>query len=382
MSSTDRLLSQSPDTPAFVYDELAIITECKKWKALCDELKIKQLFPLKCHNLSGALRIIAKHVDGFAVSSLFESQQAREVLDNDQKIFFTSPGLREDEYEILLSMCDGFSFNSLTQWTRFKGRIPGKITCGLRINPQLSFVTDERYDPCRPHSRLGVSIEQINQILMSQPELLQGIEGVHFHTNCDSEEWSPLLRIVKHLDNQIPVLLQQSRWINLGGGYLLGDNIDLSAFREAVQLLQDKYELDVMVEPGSGLIRDTCFLVSKVIDQFISDGKHVAVLDTTVNHMPEVFEYQFSPDVLEDTHNGPHRYVLAGATCLAGDIFGEYAFSNPLEIGSKVTFSGVGAYTTVKSHMFNGVNLPTVYALTSAGELNLIKQYVYEDFRC
>jgi len=382
MTSADRLLSQSPDTPAFVYDELAIITECEKWKALCNELKIKQLFPLKCHNLSGALRIIAKHVDGFAVSSLFESQQARKILDNDQKIFFTSPGLRDDESEILLSLCDGFSFNSLSQWTRFKGKLPGQITCGLRINPQLSFVTDERYDPCRPHSRLGVSLEQINQILMSQPELLQGIEGVHFHTNCDSDEWSPLLRIVKHLDNQIPVLLQQSRWINLGGGYLLEDNTDLSDFREAVQLLQDKYELDVMIEPGSGLIRDTCFLVSQVIDQFVSDGKHVAVLDTTVNHMPEVFEYQFSPDVIGDTHNGPHHYVLAGATCLAGDIFGEYTFTNPLEIGSKVTFSGVGAYTMVKSHMFNGVNLPTVYALTSAGELTLIKQYIYEDFRC
>jgi carboxynorspermidine decarboxylase len=367
------------DTPAFICDESALATSCERVKALCRGTKITEFFPLKCHNLLGSLQIISEHVDGFAASSLFEAMLAREILGAGKKVHFTSPGLRDDELEALLSLCDGISFNSLSQWARFKYKLTGRVTCGLRINPQLSFVKDTRYNPCRPHSRLGAPLEQIKQALASQPELLQGIEGIHFHTNCDATDWSPLKKTVQHLDTHIPYLLRQCRWINLGGGYVL-DNTDLSAFREAVHLLQNKYELEVIIEPGAGIVRDTCFLVAQVVDLFESDGVQVAVLDTTVNHMPEVFEYQYSPDVVGDTNESRYCYILAGATCLAGDVFGEYAFDTPLAVGSRVTFTGVGAYTLVKSHMFNGINLPTIYALTPAGELTLKKQFKYEDF--
>lgn len=376
-----RNISTIAHTPAFIYDEAAIASNCTKLRTLSLGVKFSQLFPLKCHNLFGSLQIIAEHVDGFAASSFFEAQLAREVLGDGKKVHFTSPCLRDDELEALLSLCDGISFNSLSQWARFKEKLLGRVTCGLRINPQLSFVKDARYNPCGEHSRLGAPLEQIKNALASQPELLQGIEGIHFHTNCDSSDWWPLLNTVQHLDAHIPGLLEQCRWINLGGGYLLEENTDLSAFREAIHLLQNKYELEVIIEPGAGVVRDTCFLVAQVVDVFVSDGMQIAVLDTTVNHMPEVFEYQFSPDVVDDKSKGRYCYMLTGATCLAGDVFGEYAFDTPLEVGSKVTFTGVGAYTLVKSHMFNGVNLPAIYALTAAGVLKLQKQFDYEDFR-
>jgi carboxynorspermidine decarboxylase len=367
-------------TPAFICDEAVLSRKSALLQSVVASTNAKIYFPLKCHNLYGSLQIIAEHVQGFAASSLFEAQLAREILGEGQRVHFTSPGLRDDEIEALVSLCDGIAFNSLSQWARCKEKASGRVTCGLRVNPQLSFVKDSRYDPCRLHSRLGVPLDQLEQVLSSEPGVLAGIEGIHFHTNCDATDWSPLLKIVQHLDTHISSLLRQSRWINLGGGYLLEENTDLSGFRNAVQLLQNKYELDVIIEPGAGVVRDTCCLVAQVVDLFVSDGMQVAVLDTTVNHMPEVFEYQFSPDVVGDTTEGRHCYMLTGATCLAGDVFGEYAFDTPLEVGSKVTFTGVGAYTLVKSHMFNGINLPTVYALTASGNLKLQNQYNYEDF--
>ena len=106
----------------------------------------------------------------------------------------------------------------------------------------------------------------------------------------------------------------------------------------------------------------------------------VAVLDTTVNHMPEVFEYGYEPDVEGHSACGRFTYILAGCTCLAGDVFGEYAFHTPLDIGSRVVFTEMGAYTTVKAHMFNGVNLPSVYALRDDGLLELRRAYEYQDF--
>lgn len=381
MTDLECRFSQVTHTPAFIYDESVIVTACDRLKTLCRDAGNSRFFPLKCHSLYSSLQLIAEHVDGFAVSSLFEAQLAREILGEGKKVHFTSPGLRDDEIESLLSLCDGIAFNSLFQWARCKGNALGRVTCGLRVNPQLSFVKDPRYNPCRPHSRLGVPLDQLQQVLASEPGVLEGIEGIHFHTNCDAADWSPLLKTVQHLDTHIPRLLQQCLWINLGGGYLLQENTDLSPFRDTVQLLQSKYGLEVIIEPGTAVVRDACYLVAKVVDLFASDGMQIAVLDTTVNHMPEVFEYQFSPDVMGDTENGRHCYTLAGSTCLAGDTFGEYCFDTSLEVGSRITFTGVGAYTFVKAHMFNGVNLPAVYAFTASGALELRKQYDYEDFK-
>ena len=179
-------------------------------------------------------------------------------------------------------------------------------------------------------------------------------------------------------------MMHELEWINLGGGYLWDETTDFGPFQEAVDLLTTTYGLRVFIEPGAGVVNSAGYLVASVIDLFKSDGKTVAVLDTTVNHLPEVFEYQYEPDVVEHADDARHEYILAGCSCLAGDLFGEYSFVEPLDIGSRLTFANVGAYSLVKAHMFNGINLPKIYVLTETGELVLVKQFTYEDFtsRC
>ena len=368
------------DTPKLIVNQKAL-KEFYLNSVFLDGRKLQILFPLKCHNLFNSLKLIRNYSDGFAVSSLHEARLANELMKSDTKIHFTSPGLRHNELDNIIKLCHAISFNSLNQWNLNKQKAIGKIECALRVNPQLSYVSDRRYDPCRKHSRLGIPLDQIKVHLQNEPEMFNGIEGIHFHTNCDSEDLTPLLLTVMKLDSQIPGILQQCKWINLGGGYLFSENTNCKPLEEAVKLLQNKYSLEVIIEPGASVVRDACYLVSSVVDIINSDGKDIAVLDTTVNHMPEVFEYQYRPDILNEDEDGKHTYILEGSTCLAGDHFGEYSFKEPLEIGSQIIFTGMGAYTMVKAHMFNGINLPSVYALTEKGELVLQKEYTYEDFR-
>jgi carboxynorspermidine decarboxylase len=162
---------------------------------------------------------------------------------------------------------------------------------------------------------------------------------------------------------------------------LFDEDTDTRPLEQAISLVKEKYNLEVIIEPGATVVREACYIVSSVIDIISSNEKTIAVLDTTVNHMPEVFEYQYRPDIVEEYKNGNYSYILEGSTCLAGDHFGEYNLDSPLEIGSNITFTGMGAYTMVKAHMFNGINLPSIYALTEGGDLELQKQYTYEDFR-
>ena len=215
------------------------------------------------------------------------------------------------------------------------------------------------------------------------PLAADGLSGIHFHANCDSPDLGQLLTMVRQLVAQIGNILPSLQWVNLGGGYLFEEEDGGSQqFIEAVQFLRSRSRLKVFVEPGSAIVREAGYLVSTVLDVFCSDGRSIAILDTSINHMPEVFEYQYLPYVLGASETGEFSYLLAGSTCLAGDIFGDYSFEEPLEVGSRVIFGDFGAYTLVKAHTFNGLNFPSIYALTAHGDLALKKRFTFEEYSC
>lgn len=379
----EKCLFQTPNllTPAFVYDEDSILEKIKILTMLKKESDCKILFPLKTFSFFHALKIIANEVDGFSTSSLFETRLARAILGTSGLVHFTSPGIRPDEYKSIAESCDYLSFNSLSQWNKLSRKNRAKFSCGLRINPQLSFVEDERYNPCRKFSKLGVPL---SQLLGIDSEFLRHIEGILIHNNSESRDFNQLAKTMEHITTKLPSIFKNLKWVNIGGGYLFDETVNLDPLIETIHVLNRQYNQVVLFEPGKGVVGDAGYIVSKVLDIFESDGHNVAVLDTSVNHMSEVFEYQFEPDVINCSKNGKWQYLLAGSTCLAGDLFGEFSFNEPLEIDSRIIFKTMGAYTLVKAHMFNGINLPSIYAYNKEKELVLKKKFNYDDFfvRC
>ncbi len=368
-------------SPAFVYDENCILQSFQALGSLHKKLGFKILFPLKSFSITDGLRFMAPLVDGFSVSSLFEAKLARDILGNQNAVHITTPGFRPDEIPIISELCDYISFNSLSQWERYHEEISSKASCGIRINTELAFIKDDRYNPCRKGSKLGVPLSKLSEISNDGFKPLHEVKGLHFHTNCESTDFDQLFQTVLHIESHLPELLGQVDWVNLGGGYLFEEGQNFDKLIEAIALLRDKYDVEVFFEPGKAIVGGAGYIISSVIDVFENDGQTIAILDTSVNHMPEVFEYSYRPDVMQESRNGKYLYTLAGATCLAGDLFGEYSFDEPLEIGSRITFLDMGSYTLVKAHMFNGVNLPTIYAHTLDGKLELKKQFDYEDYK-
>ena len=369
-------------TPAFVYDERAIHRLLDYAEPLRERCRV--LFAVKSFSFAPALRAMASRLDGFAVSSLYEARLAWSVIGDTGSVHITTPGLRGNEADEIGSLCDYVAFNSLNQWERHSKQLQGRVNCGLRVNPLLSFADDCRYDPCRPQSKLGVPLDDLAGVLRDEPDRLDGVRGLLVHSNCDSSDFRELRATVEQLQVQIPGLLRQVEWVNLGGGYLFEEDGEpcgnLDDLCHAIDSLRSEYGVEVFIEPGSGLIRAAGYFVASVLDLFQSGGATVAVLDTTVNHMPEVFEYGFQPDVMGHDDDAPQEYLLAGCTCLAGDLFGAYRFPEPLTVGDKVVFSNAGSYTLVKAHTFNGVALPSVYALTTGGELVLKSSPSYGEY--
>ena len=382
-------------TPAFVYDERAMHRLLDYVAPLRESGRCRALFAVKSFSFAPALSVMAPRLDGFAVSSLFEARLARSITGEAGSVHITTPGLRHGELDEIGALCDVVAFNSLGQWDSMSPRLAGRASCGLRVNPQLSFADDCRYDPCRPNSKLGVPLDELEAVLLREPARLNGVRGLLFHSNCDSPDFSELRATVERLRERIPGLLRRAEWVNLGGGYLFEDDEgepvgNLDELCQTIDGLYSDFGAQVFLEPGSGLIRAAGYFVSTVLDMFESGGAMVAVLDTTVNHMPEVFEYGFQPGIVEAVAAGPsagpadgvapHEYLLAGCTCLAGDLFGAYRFPAPLAIGDRVVFGDSGSYTLTKASMFNGVALPSVYALTMSGELVLQSSPSYGEF--
>ncbi|MFT5425776.1 MAG: carboxynorspermidine decarboxylase [Gammaproteobacteria bacterium] len=374
----ERILKASDtitQTPAFVYDETVVIDRLIALSEVRSNSGCKILYSIKAAPLTGLLKSIAEYVDGFSASSLFECQIAKEILGNKGSVHITSPGLREEDVKSIVDTADYISFNSMSQLQQYKSIVNKKLNCGLRLNPEKSFARDERYDPCRQYSKLGIPVSVVAD------NNLEGIQGFHLHNNCESHDFSELKQTLEGVYELLDSELETMQWINLGGGYFIDDAEQLRELEKIIKNLKDKYTLDVFIEPGKGIVGSAGFLVAAVVDIFESDGKEIAILDTTVNHLPEVFEYQYKPHILQENPAGEYEYRLAGCSCLSGDLFGDYRFEKALEIGSRVTFKNVGAYMLVKANMFNGINLPIVNILKPDETLVLEKEFTYADFR-
>jgi len=371
---------EQPDrTPAFVYN----LGEVKKRITFLSQIKnrsnCKVFYSVKPLPL---LRVLEEMVslEGFSVSSLFEARLAQKACGNNQEIHFVGPGIRNDQWEDISAVASYLTFNSLEQFFYFESKLREQ-SYGIRVNPEISLIEDPRYDPCREFSKLGVPISQIKKKISIDSDFYKKIDGIHFHTNFESKDFSHLTETMFRLKIGFADQLKRFKWINLGGGYCFDESENLSLFYELIDELYHSYDFnEIIIEPGNFLVRNSGYLVSSVIDLFRRDGKNIAVLDTTVNHLPEVFEYQYEPDVQGDDCSNKNEYILAGSSCLPGDVFGVYRFEEELELGSKVIFEKVGSYSLVKAHTFNGINLPDIYCFEDDTGLKRIKRFTLEHY--
>ncbi len=364
-----------PNTPAYVYSESVLRALARQAERIVSQAGCQLLYALKACAIAPALDSLAPFVHGFAASSVFEARIAESVKRPDQSLHCYSPAYSASDMQTSLSMADYLSLNSLTQLDIAASMNAGSTSLGIRINPELSFVSDPRYDPSRPRSKLGVPLSQFAKL----PRIPDSIEGVHIHNNCESEDLGQLAKTADALGGELE-RVNNLRWVNLGGGYYLGPDTDPAPLERAARNLRSEFGVTVFVEPGTALVQQAGFLVSEALDVFPNDGVDIVVLDTSTSHLPEVFEYQYTPSVAGAMDAGDHRTSLVGRSCLAGDIFGEYGFADPVRAGQRVALLNAGSYSHSRATPFNGIPIPGVYILRKDGTFDPVASYDYNHF--
>jgi carboxynorspermidine decarboxylase len=363
-------------TPAYVVHEELLRKNLEVLHRVEREAGCHILLAQKCFSMYRLYPLIGEYISGATASGLHEAKLGYEEMGKENHIF--SPAYKEEEFDEILDICDHISFNSFNQWKKFRDKaLKHGRSCGIRINPECSTQEHGIYDPCAYGSRLGVTIANF------RPEELDGIEGLHFHTLCEQNS-DALETTFAAVEEKFGKYLYGMKWLNLGGGHhITRSDYDIDKLIGLIKYIREKYDVEVYLEPGEAVALNAGFLVTTVMET-VENGNKIAILDASAAcHMPDVLEMPYRPNIIGagEPNEKAYTYTLSSATCLAGDIIGEYSFDKPLNEGDKLIFCDMAIYSMVKNNTFNGINLPDIDILHENGEIEVWKKFGYDDFK-
>ena len=369
-------------TPCFVVQERRIRENLEILKGIEADTGCHILLAQKAFSMYSLYPLIGEYLDGATASGLYEARLGYEEMGKENHIF--SPAYRADEMDEILRYCDHIVFNSPSQLRKYGGKVRAAgRSMGLRVNPECSTQEGHAiYDPCAPFSRLGTTLERL-QGEMTEEEI-RSLDGIHFHTLCEQNS-DDLAVTLKAVEEKFGPYLHEMKWVNFGGGHhITRPDYDRELLKQCIRHMQETYGVEVYLEPGEAVALNAGILLTEVLE-IVDNGMKIAILDTSAAcHMPDVLEMPYRPPLKDAGACNPEKpyvYRLAGPTCLAGDVIGDYSFASPLQCGDRLEFQDMAIYTMVKTNTFNGMKLPDIVLEREDGTCEVVRRFGYEDFK-
>lgn len=357
-------------TPYYLIDKSKLQKNLEKIAELRAKSSAKCLLALKCFATWSVFDFMNPYMDGTTSSSLYEVKLGHQKFGGETHAY--SVAYADHEINEVIAHADKIIFNSINQLNRFAAQA-SHIQRGLRINPKVSTSDFPLADPARPYSRLGEwDMDKIRTVL-------DKINGVMFHNNCENASFERFDEMLQHIEQQFGELLLHVDWVSLGGGiHFTGENYPLDRLAERLKTFAEQYNVQVYLEPGEAAITQSASLEVSVLD-ILHNEKNIAVVDSSIEaHMLDLLIYRQNAKM--SPNEGEYHYLVCGKSCLAGDIFGEFAFNKPLSVGDRLSFDDAAGYTMVKKNWFNGVSMPSIAIKELNGEIRLVKQFNFNDY--
>ena len=363
-------------SPAYICEEKLLKKNLQILDYVQKNSGVKILCALKGFAMFSTFDLVSKYLYGCCASGLNEAKLARYEMNKEVHTY--SPAFKDSEIDEILELSNHIVFNSFNQFYRFKDKLQENKNYGLRVNPEVSTVITELYNPCSPYSRLGITKNNFQKLSNND---LKYINGLHFHTLCE-QNVDALETVLDKFEKDFSDLIPKMDWINFGGGHhITREDYNIDRLIKIIKDFQNKYNLQVYLEVGEAVGWQSGYLEATVLD-IIDNGMKIAILDTSAEaHMPDVLAMPYRVKVRGDNKNNLYKYRLSGNTCLAGDIIGDYSFKKELNIGDKIIFEDQIHYTFVKNTTFNGINLPSLVIKRENGEIDIIKEFGYLDYK-
>lgn len=365
-------------TPAYILD----VAKLKANLVIADRIRreagCKILLATKAWAMPAAFPLMRDHLDGTTASGEYEARMGFEEFGKEVHVY--APAYGPGEVERVLAYADHIYFNSPGQIAKYLPLVKkaGK-KAGIRINPGYSNATlgGALYDPCAPGSRFGTTQAELDKLPWGEIDIL------HTHALCESLN-DGSVGLIEHVAKTLGPYVRRVKAVNFGGGHFINKpGYDVGKLIPAIKAFRKEFGVEVILEPGAGLVVDTGWLVSSVLDLHFNE-RPIAILDTSAStHMPDVLEVPYTPTIIDAGPAGAkaHTYILGGKTCMTGDVIGEYSFDKPLKPGDRLVFTDMMQYSFVKNTTFNGTPLPDLAMLHEDGRYEVVRSYGYDEFR-
>jgi len=362
-----------PPTPYYLIDEKKLLRNLRIIQRVRDRSGARSVLALKCFSTWSVFDLMRQYMDGTTSSSLYEARLGRETFGGEVHAY--SVAFSPDEVRAVLRYADKIIFNSISQLDAFAPGIDSrKIKLGLRVNPGFSYSHFDLADPARPFSRLGV------RDLAQLDANADRVSGAMFHFNCENADFEHFSASLDRLGREYGKWLHRWEWVSLGGGlFFTRRGYPVDRFCARLKAFQREFGVQAYLEPGESAITESAELVTTVLD-VVHNETDIAIVDaTTEGHMLDLLIYRLQARIASPKP-GPHRVTIAGRTCLAGDVFGEYALNQKLKPGSVVRIADAAGYTMVKKNWFNGIPMPAICVRRLDGTLDTVKTFSYKDY--
>ncbi len=359
-------------TPYYLIDKSKLLRNMEKIAYVREHSGAKALLALKCFATWSVFDLMSQYMDGTTSSSLNEVKLGKQKFGGETHAYSVAYG--DDEIDEVLAHSDKIIFNTIGQLERFEQASASHVR-GLRLNPGVSSSEFLIADPSRPFSRLGEWDASKVEAVMDK------ISGFMIHNNCENSDFDLFDRMLGKIEQKFGGLLSQPQitWVSLGGGiHFTGDDYPVDRFCARLKAFSERFGVQVYLEPGEASITMSTSLEVTVLDTLFN-GKQLAIVDSSIEaHMLDLLIYRETAKMAPN--DGEHQYMVCGKSCLAGDIFGEFNFDRPLQVGDRLSFIDAAGYTMVKKNWFNGVQMPAIAVRELDGSVNLVRGFTFDDF--
>ncbi len=359
-------------TPYYLIDEARLKRNLEIIQAVRERSGAKSVLALKCFSSWCVFPLMRQYMDGTTSSSPFEARLGHEEFGGEVHAY--SVGFSRADVLEVRPFADKIIFNSVSQLKRFYPEVAG-LNLGLRVNPGISYSPYDLADPGRRYSRLGAIDKQ------AIAEVLPWLRGLMFHFNCENDDVEHVCSAIATIGQEYGDFLERLEWVSLGGGIsLTHEGYPVERLCAALASFSKRFGVQVYLEPGEAAVTQSAELVTTVLD-VVHNEIDIAIIDASLEaHLLDHLIYRTTPR-LASPGPGPHRMMVAGRTCLAGDVFGDFMLEKPLEVGDEVRIADAAAYTLVKMTWFNGIAMPSIAVRRLDGRIELIRSFGYDDFK-
>lgn len=243
---------------------------------------------------------------------------------------------------------------------------------GLRLNINISHISPEDADGDDDDSRFGLSddtpeFRQAIETINNMPHIK--LAGLHIHRTAHSRSVRFYQKSIDYACKAIKKYNLKLDYLDIGGGYfgIFPNKPTYQQYSDSFYEVLKSHELNnlcIIVEPGNALVASSFDFLTEVIDvKNIEDDKWFITTDGSRNDVDPFFKKTsyLDEEIYLNNSDIVNKQIVSGCTCLEYDRLFTLENKPLLNVGDRIKYKNVGAYTMCLTPMFIRY-IPNIYA--------------------